>query len=338
MRRMARVAWLAALLLVATHSVAQSGLYIPEPASSGHQLIFVYDARDGRTTFLTVSATILPAPASVSRSAASALPGQSATIEIAFYPLSLAARLGDRVVAIGDGETIVIDPRAPEYAAFAAGQAGLVVVTPIVSESDRHPIALNGALLGSFTIANTNLGAGFGGTAAARDAVDRGGAIAPGGAIVDGSDVRYQRIAPRSLTLNGFFNPATLGRPEDDGNRVLIAAFDDVYGTRFDVQPQRVLLFPTFSAPRGAPLAGSPVCTDGIVFTSLQALAAPSTLDAAGYAGFRIQGPMVGNLFGFFAESLGTYGAGQRLTSNAATVPRWMTRFRIRVNMRHSSR
>ena len=34
-----------------------------------------------------------------------------------------------------------------------------------------------------------------------------------------------------------FYNPQDLGPVGDDGNRVILIAFDDQYGSRFDVGP-----------------------------------------------------------------------------------------------------
>src|SRR5262249_12487240 len=121
---------------------------------------------------------------------------------------------------------------------LAPGVRGLIVATPVAGPDDHRPVVPPAPLLGNYTLANLELGSAFGGNALARRAVS-GDVPAPPGSIVDGVATGYQLIDPAQLAIPVYYDPGTLGPPEFDGNRLLLAAFIDQYeGGQFSITPR----------------------------------------------------------------------------------------------------
>jgi len=302
--RQALGAAVAALALLASAGHARAQATIPVPGVSGDQLIYFYDARTNRVPFLTVAN-----PAST-----------PVVIEVAFYPANLASRLGEVILTLPGGGNIVIDPSSSSVAGGAAnGNAGLAVVTPIAAATDSQPIVPPEPLTGGYTLANVQLGAAFGENPYGRLAVGSNGARASAGSEVDGNAVRYQRFTPLVLMVPTYFNPSDLAPPANDGNRVIIAAFNDSYGAEFNVtalSDSPAALFcdaDGFEAAIGAPEV------NGVLVSNLQDIAGGAVLDSSGKLFLDVNAG-TGNVLGIFAQSLGTFAAGQRMPA-VSSVP-----------------
>lgn len=294
------VAALLASLAQAREARAQATIAVPDVR--GDQLLFVYDARASRTSFLLVSN-----------------PGNAAvTVEIAVYPQSLASRLGTTTLTLAPAGHAVIDPGSIDGA--VAGNAGLAVVTPVAGEGNATPVVPPVPLTGSFTLANTALSSAFGENAFGRLAVTSGGARAAAGSTVDGGSVRYQRIAPAVLTIPVYFSPPTLGPVENDGNRVVLAAFADRYQGGFAVAPAEAAIDAVFLDGGGVRVAERSATVSGVLLSDLQSVAGPErTLSSSGKAFFAIDAPGA-SVIGVFSQSLGTFASGHRMAS-APAVP-----------------
>jgi hypothetical protein len=288
---------LAALLACGGKAQAQATIEVPDVR--GDQLVFFYDARTNRTPFLSVTN-----PSST-----------TVNLEVAFYPASLANRLGQFVVTVPAAGNVVIDPTSAA-GGVAAGNAGLAVVTPVASASSTQAVVPPEPLIGNFTLANTALGAAFGENALGRLAVDGSGSRADAGEPVDGASVKYQRFTPPVLMVPAYFNPTMLAPPANDGNRVIVAAFADRYGSRFDVAPAAAgeSLAASFFDSAGQLVGQATVPVNGVLLSDLQQIAGGSTLDSSGKVFF--DPSAIGadeNVFGIFSQSLATFASGQRM-------------------------
>lgn len=293
--------WIVTLAALATclggphASFAQETIRTPDV--TGDQLIFFYDNRTDRGAFFSFSN---PSDTQL-------------MVEIAFYPENLAQRLGQEVVTLGPAANVVVDPTMAA-GGVAAGQAGLAVVTPVDGPDTRHPIVPAAPLTGSFSVVNTVLGAGFGENPFARRAVLSSGGLAAPGAAVDGTSVLYQRFVPDVLTVPVYFNPADLGPASNDGNRVVLVAFNDQYGQNFDVAPLAETFHASIFDTAGELLVATDVAVSGILLTDLQSLAGAVPLSSSGKVFFATgDGGDTANRFGVFSEALGTFAAGQRM-------------------------
>lgn len=271
---------------------------VATPAAIGDQLFFVYDATAPRTSFLNVAN---PSAAAVD-------------LEVSFY-LASGARLETRFL-LGAWANRIINPGEIEG---VAGSLGLAVVTPVDGPASTLPIVPDAPLAGSFTLANTNAGAGFGGNAVGRLAVDGAGNRAAPGTPVDGATVRYQRFAPPALAIPTYYDPRSLDPPEDDGNRVIVVTFEDSYEGRFDpVDPSGSLSWALYDSS-GRSVARSDQQASLLLSTSLQDLAGNALLDSSGKVYFAYDAPQEspGNVFGMFLQSLQSFGAGERMPAVA---------------------
>lgn len=312
---------LAACVLSAGSARAQQFPGLPTaPGTSGDQLLFFYDVRAERTTFLSVGNTD---------------PAAGVTLEIVFYSQEFDSRIAETVIVVPGGGSVIIDPTNQTLFPGVSGNAGLAVVTPIVSEANHTPIVTARPLQGAYTIVNTTLGAGFGDNAFGRLALQGAPGAGPfpraaAGTPVDGQNVFYQGIQPipqtaPSLTLAAFFNPNTLAPPEDDGNRVLLAAFRNEYAApvgpgnapRFNLRSitnsSTVTFYQSSNGQRF--VTNRQTSITGVDLTSLQDLAGLTTFPSGGRLDV-----VVGNfnsadesLFGAYSQSLGTFAGAQRL-------------------------
>lgn len=290
-------------LLIAASAVGAGAQTIGVPDVSGDQLLYVYDARASRVPFLTVANPS----------------DETVFIDVAFYSQDLSSRLGGGVIELVSAANRVIDPTS-DFGGSANGNAGLAVLTPVVSASDATPVVPPEPLVGGFTLANTQLGSGFGENPFARFAVTGSGERAEPGVTVDGTTVSYERIAPEILVVPVYFNPQTLEPPDRDGNRVVLATFDDEYGTPFAVSGRSDSASARFFDGSGVPIATTAVPVNGVLLSSLQEIAGgANVLNGSGKVFFDVN-PGSGNYFGLFSQSLGTFASGQRLPE-ALSIP-----------------
>jgi hypothetical protein len=294
------------LLVIACFDVghARAQQVIAAPGTSGDQLLFFYDATPGRTLFLVVSNL---SPAEV-------------TLEIAWYAQDLGRRVATQRQTLAVGANVVLDPSQVEG---VSGNAGITVVTPIVPGTDGRPVvpepvndslasAPTGPLVGGFTLADLSTGSAFGQNPLARVAVTADGKRAAPGSIVDGTTVRYQRIAPDALTIPFYFNPSTAGFT----NRAILGAFEDRYsGDNFSIGPVSVDLQAALIDSAGADVASSSITVTGVRFTDVQTLADATPLTSSGKVVFGTTSPLAdnSNLLGLMSQSLGTFAVGQGL-------------------------
>lgn len=300
-RTMVTALWLIAANLAAGEAAAQS--LVAEPGTSGDQLLFFYDATAGRVPFLVV-ANVSPAPL---------------TLEIAWYAQDLGQRLVTQLQTLAIGANVVLDASQVEG---LAGHAGLAVVTPVVSTTDARPVvpmpvndtlpsSATGPLVGGFTLADLSTNSAFGQNPLGRVAIGVGGSRAAGGAIVDGTAVRYQRIAPDALVIPFYFNPNG-GLPL--ANRAILGAFEDRYGASgFSVGPVAANLSAVVIDAAGNDVGSGTVAVNGVVFTDVQSLAGVTPLASSGKVALGLTGPLPANanLLGLMSQSLGTFAVGQ---------------------------
>lgn len=284
------------LAMCAFLALAAPATAIENARASGDQLLFFYDARDGRVPFFSV---------------ANPAPEDPVDVEIAIYPESLNGRLGQTTQQIPALGNVVID-LTQVAEAVAVGNVGLAVVTPIRSASDTTPIVPAAPLVGTFTIANVPLRSGFGENPLGRRAVRANGTRAAVGAAVGSGGVAYEALAPSILTIPVYFNPQQLGPVENDGNRIVLAAFADQYGDRHDLVPRQHQAMASIADASGTLVADVPLDVSAVTRTDLQTLAGNTALNGSGKVFFEVD-PADGSVVGLFSQSLGPFGAGQRM-------------------------
>lgn len=308
----------ALLVLAATHLAggeARAQSLIAAPGTSGDQLLFFYDATPGHTLFLVV--------ANVSPS--------ELTLEVDWYAQDLTSRRAIQFQQLAAGANVILDASQVQG---VPGNAGLVVVTPVLSSADARPIvpsvlndslpsAPSGALIGGFTLADLSANSAFGQNPLGRVAVDAAGNRAPAGAIVDGTTVRYQRIAPDALFIPFYFNPASGTLT----NRALVAAFEDRYGANeFTIGPVSLELGAVLIDAVGDDFANGTLAVNGVALTDLQTLAngAPFTRSGKVLLGLNNPLPANANLLGVMSQSLGTFAVGQGMPGYFARQARFV--------------
>ncbi len=270
---------------------------IEDAATSGDQLLFFYDGRSGRVPFFSIG---------------NPSPSTAITVEVVFYSQSLQNRLGVETISIAAAGHAVVDPNQAAGGA-AIGNAGLAVVTA-VRAGTSEPVVPPEPIVGTFTLANVPLRSAFGENPIGRLAVSSGGARGAAGTTIDGSAIAFQRITPSMLIVPVFFNPTQLGPVENDGNRVVLVAFGDEYGSRFDVRPRGDTVGASIFDSGGDLVSSKNVGVSGVHVTNVQALASPTSLSASGKILLDVDAGS-GSVFGLFSQSLGAFGAGQRLPS-----------------------
>lgn len=285
------------LTLAALGGAADAQPTLGTPSVSGDQLIFLYDARTDRTTFLSV--------ANVS--------DETVSLDVAFYAGDLTSEVAGATVTLGAAANTVIDPTS-FGGGGAAGNAGLAVVTPVVSADNLTPVVPPQPIVGGFTFANLSLESGFGQNPFGRRAVSSGsGAQAAPGTQVDGAGVVYERFDPGILNIPVYFDPATLASPANDGNRVLLAAFADDYDGAFSISPVSTQAAVTFFDNAGVRIAENSISINGVLFSDLQAVSGGAAIDGSSGKVFFEVNAQGGNVFGLFSQSISTFAAGQRM-------------------------
>ncbi len=315
----ARATVLALLVLVGTGldvGRARAQSLIATPGTSGDQLLFFYDATAGHAPFLVV-ANLSPA---------------ALTLEVAWYSQSLSQRLATQFQTLPSGGNVILDPSQVQG---VTGNAGLTVVTPVLSAADARPVvpapltdtlaSSSGPLAGGFTLADFSTNSAFGQNPLARAAVDATGKRATPGTIVDGAAIRYQRIAPDALVIPFYFNPAGAAQL---ANRALLGAFEDRYdATGFGIGPVSLNLGFSLVDAGGNDVASGSLPVNGVAFTDVQSLAGATALTSSGkvlFASDPTPLPANANLLGLMSQSLGTFAVGQGLPGYFATQARFV--------------
>lgn len=299
-------AWLAVTAIALTAlgaSTTANAQTLGEPDVSGDQLIFLYDARTDRVPFLSV-----------------ANPSDDTIfLDVAFYGADLASRVASQVVELGGAANTVIDPTS--FAGGGAnGNAGLAVITPVMASDNLQPVVPPTPITGGFTLANLTLESGFGQNPFARLAVNGSGTPQAPGTAVDGSSVFYERFAPNVLMIPVYFDPATLAPPENDGNRVLLAAFNDSYsGSGYNPTSLSNTASAVYFDSQGVRIVDTTVDLNGVLLSDLQSIAGTSIGGSSGKVFFDVDAGN-GNVFGLFSQSIGTFAAAQRLPA-VSSIP-----------------
>ena len=288
----------AALALVgANASVAVAQTTIRTPSVSGDQLIFLYDARPDRVSFLNVANVA----------------NETIHVNVAIYATDLTTQLVGQTISLGPAANTVVDPTSFGGGA-AANTAGLAVFTPVMSPDNATPVVPPQPIVGGFTLANVVLASGFGQNPFARAAINVGSSMrAPAGTVVDGNSVAYERFAPGILNIPAYFDPATLSPPANDGNRILLAAFADQYDGGFSLSPLQTNAAVTFFDNSGVRIAENSITINGVFFSDLQSVAGNAMITGSSGKVFFALGQNAGNVFGLFSQSIGTFAAGQRM-------------------------
>lgn len=274
--------------------MAQTSIGMPQ--ATGDQLFFFYDARDDRAPFLTVANPS----------------DEIVLVEVVFYGSSLQEldREDRRIPPAGN---VVIDPKSDEHAEVR-GEAGIAVVTPLSGATARRAIVPSAPLAGSYSLADTTLRSAFGGTAFARRAVDSSGNPAEPGTLVDGTSARYQRFAPTALLVPTYFNPQNLGDGGQEGNRLVLVAFEDDYGPPFAVRARDLPVELVLCRGDGQEVARAARDFDGILSTSLGQIAGEAPLDSSGkvfVSGLEPDDQI--SFFGIFSQGLDVFAMGHAL-------------------------
>lgn len=270
---------------------------IGTPDVVGDQLVFLYDARTDRVAFLSVANSS----------------DDTIFLDVALYNADLTEELAGQVISLAGAANAVIDPTG-FGGGGANGNAGLAVVTPVRSEQDLTPVVPPQPIVGGFTLANVSLRSGFGQNPFARFAVNSSGVPQAPGTIVDGATVVYERFDPGILTIPAYFDPATLAPPENDGNRVLLAAFADDYDGAYGLSPVSTTASVTFLNNDGVRIVDqNPVAVNGVLLSNLQSISGGANIDGASGKVFFEVNANGGNVFGLFSQSLDTFAAGQRM-------------------------
>ncbi len=296
-------ACLAVVVSVGLGGVAAQAQTIGTPGVSGDQLVFLYDARSNRVAFMSAAN-----PSS-----------DTIFLDVALYSQDLTETLAAETVSLGPASNLVIDPTS-FGGGGANGNAGLATVTPVESMEDITPVVPPQPIVGGFTLANLTLMSGFGQNPFARFAVLGNGSAASPGATVDGGSVSYQRFDPGVLMIPVYFDPADLGPPENDGNRVLIAVFLDDYDGGYRIIPGGTSAVGSFFNANGLLIAENTTAVNGVLLSDLQSMAGDSSLDGSSGKAFFEVDASGGNVFGLFSQSIGTFAAGQRMPA-VAEVP-----------------
>lgn len=297
--------WVALTSLITTLGLADlaNAQTLGQPDVSGDQLIFLYDARSPRVPFLSIANPS----------------DETIFLDVAFFNADLSSRVASMVIELGGAANTVIDPTS--FAGGGAnGNAGLAVVTPVVANDNLQPVVPPERITGGFTLANLNLESGFGQNPFARLAVNGSGTPQSPGTAVDGSSVFYERFAPNVLMIPVYFDPATLSPPEDDGNRVLLAAFNDSYSASgFNVGSLSTSASAAYFDNEGVRIVDATVAINGVLLSDLQSIAGTGISGSSGKVFFDVDAGN-GNIFGLFSQSVGTFAAAQRLPA-VSSVP-----------------
>lgn len=281
-----------ALMLMLGSAVTTHAVVVPlkRPASVGSQLIFYFDARQGFTTFATISQISF----------------QSISIKVDFYTGNFDGKTA-QVFTLAPNEQRIIDIGDVLGGRGFDTQSGLAVAT-ITDEAGR---ALEfPALTGSFTVANLATGSAWGAPAAARSARNvSDGAIVQLNTVVDGTTVAFQSFQSRDLILPNFYNPQTLAPVSAHGNQVIFVNFaNDGSGGAVKTSTTAWRIDATRANQE---IFSDTVTTFGVNDVDLVTLLGDGANGSSGGIFFRTDDIDVGDShLIYFAEALGTFGTG----------------------------
>jgi hypothetical protein len=292
---------LALALVVGSARQGHAQTRVETPGVSGDQLIFYYDATSGHVPFLVVSN----------------FSSEVLTLDVGWYSQDLTQRIATQTLPLVPGGNVILDGSS---VVGVGGHAGLTVVTPVGPDgrpivppvpATTIPNANTGALTGGFTLADLASNSAFGSNPVARVAVDIDGHHASADSVVDGTEVKYQVIAPEYVVAPFFFNPAS---SVPVTNRVVLASFMDRYtASGFAIAPGVLSLQYDVVDPEGFITEDESLSFSGVLITDVTTLnhGIPSS---SGKLVFRSAvAPLQdgANLFGLISQSLGTFGVGQ---------------------------
>lgn len=288
-------------------AVMVTSIATERPDGQGDQLVFFYDARDGRTSYVTVR-----------HAAPQSLP--QLTVRVIFYSGGFSLPF-TRDLELEPGELRILDVGALRDEGLP-GQPGMAIATAI--DPTGAPIVTR-ALTGNFTVANLQTGSGWGAAAAARSAINTGvgeisDAVAPpgtfpaAGTVIDGTVVALRPIQPHELDLAAYYAPDQLAPAAEGGNQLVFLSFADVAGTPYAAQPASTSWALSARRNDGSLLADTSYGVSGVVVTDLAAVLGPQVNATGGSIRFAANGTAerISRLV-FFAEALGTVGTGYML-------------------------
>lgn len=308
-----------ALLVIALASwIASAGeggaAEAPGYTQPAHALVMPFDATEGRVSFLQVSRV------------------DDGELPIAAHWVfwsDRGVRTAEFVLCLSPGETSVVDPRAlPGGGDISSvdGERGFASVSAYAGAtecgSDDGP-AVDGALAGSFTLADLSSGAAFGHDALgfARSA-DRGHVDLPADPVGN-SEVLVQTFAPDDLDFSVL---VLLGLREGAGTQRFSGELGPLQDIRANASVitsfgrSRKLMDVAFSGALFVPFDETGLSLRGGVVPS-SALLSLSNLSAGGRPVSRDPGDGNSRVFGLLGQSIGAFGTSTRLRTRGA-IPR----------------
>ncbi|MEB2283159.1 MAG: hypothetical protein OZ922_00615 [Myxococcales bacterium] len=264
------------------------------PDSSGDQLVFYYDARDGFTTFLTVR----------NRSIATKV------VQVSFYGPEFANPPFTQTITLAGGGLHILDAGAL-HASGLPPRVGVAFATVIDGSGTG---ITSWALSGNFTVANLATGSAWGAPALARSAVHDDGTFPSPGSIIDNTVVSLPAICMPGLELAAYYDPDALAPSDDGGNQLIFLSFEDVAGTPLGVQSATTDWSVYGLRSNGSLLANTGFSGTGVVVTNLVTVLGADPSGSSGSILFEST-PYCGRRTSliFFAEALGTFGTGYLL-------------------------
>jgi hypothetical protein len=272
-----------------------SALFTTMPDGRGDQLIYVYDARDGFTTFLNL------------HNASDA----ELVVSLLLYGPDFGTPFTDTVtLAAGTTRTLDVGEMRDRGLPAQFGVAFATVVDPA-----GRPIVTR-SIAGNFTVANLTTGSAWGAHAAARAAVEltASGIVTPdAGVPIDGETVLLRAIRPDRVSLATYYDPATLQDPEQGGNQLIFVSFNDVPGESFSAEAATTRWRLTARRNDGEPLAAEAYVAGGVDVSHLEAVLGEEAAGRAGSVLFTADPSGAYNRLVFFTEALGTFATGYLL-------------------------
>lgn len=265
-----------------------------QPAASGSQLIYYYDAREGFTTFANITQFAV-API---------------TVQMDFWGPTFQTKI-TQTFTLGSNEQRVIDIGALKTTNGLGAQQGIAVASVINEFANAIDVPV---LTGNFTVANLATGSAWGAPAAARSARNEAdGSLPPIGAVIDGTNVVYQSIQSQFLVLSTFYNPETLSPVSARGNQVIFINFKNAAGAGAPVTSASTT-WEAGGARGNGQAVDRTVTVSGVTEFDLVSLLGEGINGSSGSIFFRTDDVDVGeSRLIYFAQALGTFGTGYLL-------------------------
>lgn len=296
-------------LAVAAPWTGRSARAASAPSSRGDQLVFYYDARDGRTSFLNLRN----------------LDPQPTTVGLVFYSADLSEVSGQTLSLPARGLR-TIDVGALRAGGLPAG-VGIAVATGVNASAEA---VVTKALSGSFTVANLATGSAWGAPAVRR----RARLVEPGpdgddgasrGSVIDGTTVALEPVEAGTANLANYYDPETLRPAAEGGNELVIFSFADAPGRVAGIASGASRWLATARRRSGVSLSPRTLDVSGVRLTDLVSVFGADVNGSAGSLELELDlaaSPIEGvHRVVFFAEALGTFGTGYRLPARAPAAP-----------------